>query len=286
MFERIAARLRPASSAREDLEYEIGGVRIRLPAGHRLPEYQSSHPWYDRFLPHFVSHLPPGTTVIDVGANCGDTLAAMASTRPDASYVCIEPDETFTSYLRENVARLQRAHAGLQVRSIPALVGKDVAGASLLGAGGTKHAVAGNAIKSVTLDSLVDAQTQVSLLKSDVDGFDYDVLRSAEQLLRAQHPILFFECFCETPEQEDGYASCFEWLSSLGYARWVVFDNFGQVISARATAEQVRDWADYVWRQARMPSTRTIYYLDLLCCCEADEAMIHAALASYGPFAH
>ena len=79
--------------------------------------------------------------------------------------------------------------------------------AYLSGTGGTKHAVIGNAagrssgandaMTSRTLDDVVtgaNLQNKVRLCKSDVDGFDFDVIDSADATLERDAPILFFEC--------------------------------------------------------------------------------------------
>jgi len=57
-----------------DIGYKIGRFLIRLPHDHLLPVYQARFPQYDRFLPHLAGFLPKKLIVIDLGANCADTL--------------------------------------------------------------------------------------------------------------------------------------------------------------------------------------------------------------------
>jgi tRNA G46 methylase TrmB len=83
----------------ESVLYELGRLLIHLPRYHKLPEYQQRHRQYDRFLPHLIKDLDHDDIVIDVGANCGDTLAGMVSKNPKLHYICIEPDNEFYSYL-------------------------------------------------------------------------------------------------------------------------------------------------------------------------------------------
>ena len=79
---KIAARLRKVKALLHlDTEYRFADFSIVLPADHALPIYQKAHRLYDRFLPHLSKYIESGSTVIDVGANCGDTVAAMFAAR-------------------------------------------------------------------------------------------------------------------------------------------------------------------------------------------------------------
>jgi FkbM family methyltransferase len=186
-----------------------------------LPLYQPRHPRYDRFLPLLALHLSPDETVVDVGANVGDTLAAMADRNARLRYVCIEADEVFFGWLRRNIARVQAARPELRADAIQALVGRSVAGAALEGHGGTKHAVPGAAggVESRPLDHVLAERDcgPVRLLKSDVDGFDYDAIDSSLRVVDADGPLLFFECQCDTAAQKAGYERTLAALAERGY---------------------------------------------------------------------
>src|SRR5260221_6312403 len=93
-------------------EYRYRNFSIRLPADHLLPFYQSMYGTYDKFLPHLVRYLQPPATVIDVGANCGDTLAGMYDANDRLSYISVEPDEAFFQYLSENALRMRNSNPG------------------------------------------------------------------------------------------------------------------------------------------------------------------------------
>src|SRR5215203_6027449 len=88
-----------AAVPRRDVCYRLSGdVEIDLPGNHPLPRYQRDYPLYDRFLPMLVSRLPDTAQIIDVGANCGDTVAAMYAANPRLRYLAIEPDPAFFKY--------------------------------------------------------------------------------------------------------------------------------------------------------------------------------------------
>ena len=268
-----------------DQHLAFGGFSVRLPPGHMLPVYLRKHPSYDCFLPLLAAHLQAGSMVIDVGANCGDTVAAMAAQNPNLHYLCIEPDAEFQRYLLANIALMQAVAPGLRIEAVMAMVGKEVTSAGLAGKGGSKHAVPGaGAVLTTTLDEIASSadRPRTSLLKSDVDGFDYDVINSASDLIRRDRPLLFYECQTADEAQRCGFERLLLSLGEAGYTRWTVFDNFGEVMLADTSPAQISQLMAYAWRQNQKRATRTVYYFDILAAGPADAALVDRVLDAYG----
>jgi len=256
---------------------------IALPAEHMLQAYQERHPRYDKFLPLLAKHIEAGSTVIDVGANCGDTLAAMVEQNSRLKYVCVEPDNYFFEYLTGNISRIKQAVPELDVDVVKSLVGRSVTNVSLEGSGGTRHAVVGSGANNCrSLDDILLTLScpPVRLLKSDVDGFDYDVIDSAEMLLTKHHPLVFFECQHETDSQKAGYEKTLRWMNETGYVDWTVFDNFGELVLRTRDIDQLLQLMQYVWRQNASAATRTIYYFDVLAVVATDSMFVDRVLAA------
>ena len=271
---------------RSKIEYRYGDFSILLPFDHLMPEYQKNFAKYDRFLPHLVQHLSSDATVVDIGANVGDTLAGMVEKNPYSSFVCIEPDNEFFSYLVDNIDRIKRMRPQLNVLAVQALVGKTISGASLVGVGGTKHAVVNDkgGIKSQLLDEILAELPDVSnvrLLKSDVDGFDYDVIDSSFSTINKYGPMVFLECFCEFDYQKEGYKKTLSSLEICGYIDWTVFDNFGEFVLRTNDVGIVFQLIEYVWVQRNRKTTQKIYYFDILASRDSDKNLIGTALSSY-----
>ena len=271
-------------------KYTYRRFSISLPPGHLLPAYQERYRRYDRFLPHLIRYIPDGATVIDIGANCGDTLAAMYDANSALNYVCIEPDDIFFAYLESNVRTIRSVDKDVSVQLYKTLIGKEVHEAALVGSGGTKHAIVSThmqgdvrAIMSKTLDSFLSFphMNKVQILKSDVDGYDYDVIDSAAQLLKEQSPILFFECHFGNAVQKSGYQKTIAMLADLGYRDWVIFDNYGEVVLQTNQMEPLFQLLDYVDRQNSKGAARTIVYFDVLSCTPARQAIVARAVADY-----
>jgi len=276
------------------MERRYGRFSIVLPADHLLPVYQLLHKRYDRFLPHLARYLAPDCTVIDVGANCGDTLAAMFDANPRLNYVCIEADEGFFGFMQRNAARIKAVDAQASIRLIKALIGEQVKSASLDGSGGSKHSTTGTeltegvaTLASITLDAVAvqSGLVNVELVKSDVDGFDYDVIDSGRNLLERQAPLLFFECDFRDQRQLTGYVRTIRRLHDMGYRHWTIFDNFGDVVASSTDSNVVTDMIGYVDRQHAGCSTRTVHYLDVLAGTYRHAALMAAAVGDYSRIA-
>jgi FkbM family methyltransferase len=263
--------------------YQYKNFSITLPSNHLLPEYQNAHPKYDRFLPHLVKYISESDTVIDVGANVGDTLAGMVEQNFAAKYICIEADEIFYSYLQENIKKMKNALLGLQVETVKALIGKNISNVFLDGTGGTKHAVIGNegSIKSLPLNKVISETENVRVLKSDVDGFDYDVLDSSMSVIQRHKPIIFFECQFDFWYQKNGYYKTLKTLESTGYCDWTLFDNFGEVVLRTTYLEVVFQLMEYVWQQNTGQTTRTIFYYDVLAVNGSDSKLFDKILKDW-----
>ena len=263
--------------------YKYKDFSIKLPTNHLLPFYQKKYLKYDRFLPHLVKYVTPLDTIIDIGANVGDTLAGMIEKNSTSNYICIEPDDYFFSYLEENISLIKTSIKGLKIQTIKALVGKNITNVSLGGEGGTKHAVINNqgAIKSLPLDELISNQLNIRILKSDVDGFDYDVLDSSAEVIKKHKPIIFFECQCDVEYQIKGYCETLNSLESEGYLDWIVFDNFGEIIVRTNNINTIKQLMNCIWQQNLGKVTRTIYYLDILSVRSTDSVFIDKVLVEY-----
>ena len=158
---------------------------------------------------------------------------------------------------------------------------------SLHGVGGTKtRVVTGNhagAHAMQSLDAILSAYSSldVGLLKTDVDGFDYEVLRSGESLLSRRRPLVFFEAWYESEEQLRQYGRTIAWMHSLGYVDWTLFDNFGECVLRTGNVEHVCQLLHYVWRQASKAASRTIHYYDILAASAHDVPLVSQVLAEY-----
>lgn len=283
MFKNPFAKKRPVYP--EILRKDFKTFSIELPSEHPLLGYQKDHPKYDTFLPYLALHSKPSETILDIGANVGDTLAAMAEVNPTTKYVCIEADELFFRYLLKNTEKITSSLPGLEVQNIQAFVGGKINNVSLEGGKGTKRADLNKpgAVQAISLDQLAKEKgfPIVSILKTDTDGFDYDVLESSMRTIERDKPMLYFECQIDHEYQKKGYLEIFKKLEKLGYCDWTFFDNFGDIIIRTNSGQIIRQMVDYVWCKTAEKAHKTIYYYDILTTQKNKATMVDQTLRQY-----
>ncbi|MCQ1571709.1 FkbM family methyltransferase [Neorhizobium galegae] len=259
-------------------KYVIGGVEILLTPDHQLPKYQSKHALYDRFLPILASILPDdGSWIIDVGANVGDTAVALAQNCKNP-ILSVEGDPEFYSLLQQNIQHLER-----RVTPVQALVGTGRIAGNLVQDGTTaRRKESGNA-PTISLDEVIKTHAlgTVSLLKTDTDGYDADIIRSAPGMLEASRPLIFWENEFQSKDQLDELESGYGFLSSLGYEKIWIFDNFGFPILIGVGFDALRQLNSYVHAMMVMKAPQTIFYTDVLAATPENEHLAIEAISKY-----
>ncbi len=271
--------------------HEVGGVLLELPAEHLLPAYQAAHPLYDRFLPHLTALLASGDAVLDIGANVGDSLAAMLAGQGALQVLAVEPDEAFFACLGRNAERLRARHPQARLTLVQALVGRDAQPMVLLGDAGTRHAVpAPEGAQAVQHPRRLDAllaeapasfSSRLRLIKCDVDGQDAEVLASGEACIARRRPLLFFECQAADAARRDALLAVVARLFEAGYAAAQAFDNFGCALPGAVDLPALARLLDAVLEQDAGRAPRTMHYIDLLLGTPADAALMRSAVAAH-----
>jgi hypothetical protein len=228
------------------LEQNGAAVELSAPTDHKLDYYRRSHPYYDVRLPRLaalVARERPGETMIDVGANIGDTIALCRLEGCSAPFIAVEPSSEFLPYLDSN------ANQGAlgDVRILQAFVG-------------TKP-IEAETCPTLTLDTIA-AGMPVSLIKTDTDGYDGALLLSALKYLKATRPILWAEIESTSAIDEARWRAL---LEDLGYGMLAVFDNYGFLFAAGAIQDHHGSLLDLVryCRRGRAVRHHTIYHVDV-----------------------
>lgn len=266
--------------------YVINGLEIKIDFLHQLPDYQRAHRGYDRFLSELVVHLPSNSVVVDIGANVGDSLAGMAGKNHHLDYVCVEADRKFYKELTCNIELLKIQRPELKVQAVRELVGRDLTSVALDGRYGTKHALPGKGKLDAKplakiLEGLGIEKSRLGLIKSDVDGFDWDVLRSAFDVLSPSSPMLFFECQFDSQEQFKNYEDLFRELFALQYSHFSFFDNYGNFVLHTESLRTVNHLLCYLRRMRLGRLTKTVGYFDVLVYREGRAKTVEEIVSAY-----
>jgi FkbM family methyltransferase len=206
----------------------VGNTQLWLPPEHLLPIYKQKNRLYDSFLPTLANRLPKKSIVVDVGANIGDSCKSMYGSNSSLSFICVEPDTKFFKYLKFNTRKIPKGDLTLY----KLLVTESRDSFKLVGKGGTKSMKVSNqsSIKTTTLDSLcadIDINSQIGLIKSDVDGFDFDVLLSGKSVISKKQPLVFAEFSFIDSSSLSKYLNIVNFLISANYISAYIFKNTG-----------------------------------------------------------
>ena len=125
--------------------------------------------------------------------------------------------------------------------------------------------------------------SNIRLIKTDTDGFDYDVLNSSMSIINKNKPLIFFEYQFENKNKIYSYLKTFKQLEKIGYCDWVIFDNYGTIILRTNQLKIIKQLTNYINLQNNLSGTRTIYYFDILTCMNKDSKFINKVLDNYHP---
>ena len=236
LAQRVTSRVHKSVTKRVDptISIDVEGIHLHAPLSHRLPFYRRVHPRWDRnigVLAALVSEQNPDATMIDIGANVGDTTAMARTAARRLPILCVEGNPRFAALLRANASVLGDVEI-----AAPVLL-SDTDG-SVRGSfrewGGTAAFDADEAgphVESVTLDRLLATHPRFStpaLLKSDTDGYEAKILAGARQTLLHARPVLLLEY---EPEMLDATGidglSMLRALLQLDYRPLLVYDSTG-----------------------------------------------------------
>jgi len=261
-------------SSQKTYTLEQNGRHCELigPSDHQLQSFRAIHPLYDRRLPmlaRMVSARTPNALFIDIGANIGDTiaLARLAGARMPA--IAVDASLTYCKFLWANLK--ETPHLFGKIHLVWGYAGADGASGHVALAAGTaspRSATSGGIVESapgVRLASLAKGR-DVSLVKTDTDGFDQEIIAAELDFLKSKEPIVWAEAQTTSDADEAKWRTLFAAMAPQ-WGRIILFDNFGRSIAAGRT-EQLADRAIELMRSARLQREQpnhqpTLYYLDV-----------------------
>ena len=230
------------SSVKESLRKLGAGFSTRI-LRRRPPEVgQSALADMKRFLPGGVRPL-----ILDVGANTGQSVKRFRRAFPSSIIHSFEPSQRIFDQLRANVAGQEGVFAWNC--AVGASVGKqtflenthsDMSSFLELSKTGWGKIVKESAVDVTTVDQfLTDRQIErVDILKSDTQGYDFEVIKGAEQAMRRKAVgLLYFEfIFSEMYKNLPRFDEVFRHLTDRGFRLVSIYEMRHQ--------ENLASWAD------------------------------------------
>jgi len=208
---------------------------------HPIEQFLNVYKYYSRNLARlakYIEHKYPTYHIIDVGANIGDTAALVRSAGVNQHIHSIEGEPTYFKLLQTNLEQFSN------VSAYEAFLGETnetqtIATEVSLGTAKLSQ----QSDRQIVIQKLSDLVNKhqisnVKLLKTDTDGFDFKILRGSLDLISRDKPVLFFEYDATYLEEqgEDGTAM-FKQLQELGYHKMMYYDNFGKFLISITTQD-------------------------------------------------
>lgn len=223
--------------------YTFCGSSLRLPLSHTLPLTRRCFSLYSENLGRIAAQLYSkfgAFSVIDIGANVGDTVAVIHKYAP-LPILCIEGTPKFGVLLEQNVKAtlpasvIEHSFVGIGGEPLTPVVHDGTARLEQTRLAQKKlaqnGAPSGSAIPMKSLDQILEEHPQFKnsrLLKIDTDGMDIAILNSALDWISQQKPVLFFEYDPDLQRAHGaGGLEVLGKLKRIGYHRVLVYDAGG-----------------------------------------------------------
>lgn len=223
-----------------------------MPLSHDLPIILAAWPHYSQNLVRLASMTVAtrhDVTIVDIGANIGDTAALMRGAVA-APILCVEGDELFLDLLHHNVRRLHDVEVE---EAYVATAADDTARARTV----QRRAGTATLVPSASgptparpgrpLPEILGSHARFSspgLVKIDTDGADPRIIVANRELLSRTRPVVFFE-FAPLWAAKTGDTNPYRALAALaeaGYEGALVYGNTGELLLVTKVTEP------HVWK--------------------------------------
>lgn len=187
--------------------------------------------------------ITPGSLVLDIGSHIGlHTVTMSRKTAPQGAVIAFEPNSKFYMELL-NTLKINQCNNVLPI--CKAL--SDASGQALLStdfhpcpqivrpddncslAYQTNKNATGELVEVITLDSL--NLQNLSLIKMDVENYEYFILKGAEKTIKRNKPVIVFECWIgadynnSNPKEKANFDRVMALMESYGYEVHVIYCN-------------------------------------------------------------
>ena len=259
---------------------KCGAYELSAPVNHPLPQLQLSQPGRDLCVGIAAQHVSrkyPAGSMVDIGANIGDT-AAIIATYASNKLILVEGSDYFFSILGANVAQLPN-----KIELVNALVSDgSAASGSFSYWGGTasfiEESAGGQRIQTLQLGEVCDGNT--CFVKVDTDGYDVKILMAGLAWLRSERPAVLFENEIRNENDLQLANQLLQRFSEIGYQHFLVWDDPGLHIVSTSSHQVLQDLNHYLLKVWQNPGRKSICNYDVLCLHEQD-ADIYASLSEW-----
>ena len=248
-------------SADKTVPVQVAGFNILMPGNNPqislYKYYPTSNSQLAR-LARLVQNKYPDSTMADIGANVGDTIAVIRS-QSDIPVIAIEGDAFSYSFLQKNVGQFKdvvilQQFLGEEKKELTVNIEKDGWNNTLIpNESGTRK------LKIITFDNLIAEKNlsnrNLKLIKVDTEGFDTIILRGCKETISKHNPVIYFEYNGENMKAigEDGISTLLS-FKSKGYEFIHIYDCINNLILVTKLddTETIRQLHEYTRKDKSM----------------------------------
>ncbi|MBN3908367.1 MAG: FkbM family methyltransferase [Nostoc sp. NMS1] len=254
-------------------QIKCGAYDIEAPKNHLLAKLPSSQPYRDLctgISAKYISAKYPDGTIIDIGANIGDT-AAIIATYAQNKLILVEASDYFYEILLRNTSKLPNE---IIIKKVFLSDGSQVAG-SFFHRGGTasfdERTEGKVQINTERLSSIADEN--ICFVKTDTDGYDFKILLDSVEWLASAHPAIIFENTIGNNQELNSANELYTRLIEIGYAYFIVWDDRGFHLVSTTSLDVLMDLTRYLFkiRENDGKDIKSIYNYDVLCLHQNDK---------------
>lgn len=165
--------------------------------------------FYEIKLLNKIKSLRLNGTVLDIGSNIGNHTVFFSKECRFDSVIAFELNKDIYQILLNNVVANDCQNVTCHNLAVADTVGKVGSSVLDLKNTGSTHVIPDGDIEQVTLDNLIDLP--VSLIKIDIEGYEFKALQGACRLLSECRPVVVVEC-------KDNFKEVNEFLKQFGYS--------------------------------------------------------------------
>ena len=216
------------------VDVQVGNVKIKSPLSHPLYHVLrgiKQFGWNTTRIASTIGEKYKDFTIIDIGANIGDTVAFIRN-EVQAEVLCIEADDFYFKILEENSKTLKG------VSLYKGIVGSSSQPGNVQikrerGTGWVETSA--TPVKQMSLDDILaihPAFSNAKLFKIDTDGYDSFIIKGAANYLQRAKPVVFLEYDPFLLEKNDQqYNAIFDLFKKNGYKYALFYMSYGDFIA-------------------------------------------------------
>lgn len=254
---------------------KCGNYEIEVPENHLLVRLSKSQPYRDLCLgisTKYISTKYPNGTIIDIGANVGDT-AAIIATYSRNKLILIEGSDYFFDILVRNTAQISNE---IITKKVLVSDGTNVIGSfSHWGGTASFNEDSDGKIQTKT-ERLADiADINTCFIKTDTDGYDFKILTDSLEWLAERRPAIFFENQIMNIQDLECSNELYRSLMQIGYSYFIVWDDPGFHLVSTTSLDTLIDLNRYLFKVWQNNCHISICNYDVLCLHRDDEDIYH-----------